>query len=76
MIAKIYYKWIIAIAVFLVLLTSYQIISLNIQMKEVRDDISNQKGFSDLLYDPENLVILHVSEREEYCRNLFLDSEE
>ncbi|MBW2995783.1 hypothetical protein KY332_00625 [Candidatus Woesearchaeota archaeon] len=69
MIAKIYLKWIIAIAVFLVLVATYEIIALNIQMKEVKTDIANQKGFSDLLYDPENLVILHVSERQDYCRD-------
>ena len=75
MIPKIYYKWMIAGAILLVLLATYQIISLNMQMDEVQNDIENQKEFSDLLYDPENIVILHVSEREEYCREYFLDSD-
>ena len=69
MIAKIYLKWTIGIILLLFLLASYGVISMYIEVQEVKSRL-NQKDFNDLLYDPGNLVIIHVDEQEEYCKHL------
>ncbi len=75
MIAKIHLKWAIGIFLLLFLLTSYGIVSMYIEVQEVKNKI-DKKDFNDLLYDPDNIVIIHVNEQEEYCRNLLFKTEQ
>ena len=74
MIAKIHLKWAIGIVLFLFLLASYGVVSMYIEVQEVKNRI-DQKDFNDLLYDPDNLIIIHVNEQEEYCRSLLFKTE-
>ena len=69
MIAKIYLQWTIGIILLLFLLASYGVVSMYIEVQEVKSKI-DKKDFNDLLYDPNNIIIIHVNEQEEYCRNL------
>ncbi len=69
MIAKIHLKWIIGIILLLFLLAFYGVVSMYIEVQEVKSRL-DKKDFNDLLYDPDNLVIIHVNEQEDYCKNL------
>jgi hypothetical protein len=75
MIAKIHLKWTIGVILFLFLLTSYFVVSLYIDVQEVKTKL-NTKDFTDLLYDPGNLIIISASEQEDYCRELLLKTDQ
>ncbi len=68
---KTYLKWIIALTIIIIIFASYQIISLKNEIKELKQELYDEQECNDLFYDNENLVILHVDESEEYCRELF-----
>ena len=75
MIAKIHLQWTIGIILLFFLLASYGVVSMYIEVQEVKSRI-DKKDFNDLLYDPNNLIIIHKNEQEEYCRNLLSKTEQ
>tara|TARA_Y100000310_G_scaffold344754_1_gene459270 strand:+ start:1797 stop:2018 length:222 start_codon:yes stop_codon:yes gene_type:complete len=67
---KTYLKLIIVLIIIIIIFSSYKIISLKNEIKELRKNLYDEQGCYDLFYDNENLVILHVDEAEEYCNEL------
>ena len=69
LIAKYHLKMVIGIVLFLFLIASFGVVSMYIEVQEVKTRMDT-KDFNDMLYDPGNIIILHVSEQEDYCRML------
>jgi len=67
---KTYLKLIIAITIIIIIFASYQIISLQNETKELKQELYTDQECNDLFYDNENLVILYIDEQREFCRKL------
>tara|TARA_Y100000310_G_C20589898_1_gene767434 strand:- start:512 stop:739 length:228 start_codon:yes stop_codon:yes gene_type:complete len=67
---KNYLKLIILFIVIIVIFSSYKIISLKNEIKQLKEDMYIKQECYDLFYDNENLIVLHIDETEEYCNEL------